>query len=72
MASLKKINPTRMELRRLKKRLSTAVRGHKLLKDKRDEMIRRFIILARENKELRETWRTGCKKRCTILCWRAR
>ena len=44
-----------MELRRLKKRLSTAVRGHKLLKDKRDEMIRRFIILARENKALRES-----------------
>ena len=48
------INPTRMELNRLKKRLKTAVRGHKLLKDKRDEMVRRFVVLVRKNKELRE------------------
>ncbi len=43
-----------MELSRLKQRLSVAVRGHKLLKDKRDEMMRRFIKLIRENKEVRE------------------
>ena len=49
-----RVNPTRMELSRLKKRLAIAVRGHKLLKDKRDEMIRRFIELVRKNKELRE------------------
>lgn len=49
-----RVNPTRMELTRLKKRLVTAKRGHKLLKDKRDEMMRRFIELIRENKELRE------------------
>ena len=49
-----KVNPTRMELTRLKKRLSTAARGHKLLKDKRDEMVRQFVALARANKELRE------------------
>ncbi len=48
------VNPTRMELRRLKTRLKTAVRGHKLLKDKADEMVRRFVILAKENKRLRE------------------
>ena len=48
------INPTRMELRRLKTRLSTAVRGHKLLKDKSDEMIRVFSIKLRENKLLRQ------------------
>ena len=48
------INPTRMELKRLKGRLATAKRGHKLLKDKTDEMIRRFIVFARKNKELRE------------------
>ncbi|MEI7884084.1 MAG: V-type ATP synthase subunit D [Clostridia bacterium] len=48
------VNPTRMELTKLKKRLKTAVRGHKLLKDKRDEMVRRFISIVRENKSLRE------------------
>ncbi len=47
------INPTRMELTRLKRRLATAVRGHKLLKDKRDEMVRRFMLLIRRNMELR-------------------
>lgn len=48
------VNPTRMELKKLKARLSTAVRGHKLLKDKSDEMIRRFTVLLRETKALRE------------------
>ncbi len=48
------VNPTRMELRRLKARLKTAQRGHKLLKDKSDEMIRQFMLLVRENKCLRE------------------
>jgi len=48
------VNPTRMELRRLKDRLKTAVRGHKLLKDKSDEMVRRFMVFIRRNKELRE------------------
>lgn len=48
------VNPTRMELRRLKTRLKTADRGHKLLKDKSDEMIRQFMNYARENKRLRE------------------
>ena len=48
------VNPTRMELRRLKTRLKTAVRGHKLLKDKSDEMIRQFMSYAKQNKALRE------------------
>lgn len=47
------INPTRMELQNLKRRLKTASRGHKLLKDKRDEMVRRFVLLVRENMTLR-------------------
>ncbi|MBQ8685102.1 MAG: V-type ATP synthase subunit D [Clostridia bacterium] len=48
------VNPTRMELKKLKARLSTAVRGHKLLKDKSDEMVRRFTVVLREAKRLRE------------------
>jgi len=46
--------PTRMELSNLKKRKQVAVRGHKMMKDKRDELVRRFIIYARRNKELRD------------------
>ena len=48
------VNPTRMELKKLKARLTTAVRGHKLLKDKSDEMVRRFSLIIRENKRLRD------------------
>lgn len=49
-----RVNPTRMELTRLKRRLVVAVRGHKLLKDKRDEMVRRFMLLIKRNKQLRQ------------------
>ncbi|MDI3535064.1 MAG: V/A-type H+/Na+-transporting ATPase subunit [Thermosediminibacterales bacterium] len=49
-----RVNPTRMELTRLKKRLKVAQRGHKLLKDKQDELIKKFIDLVKKNKELRE------------------
>lgn len=48
------VNPTRMEMRALKGRLKTAVRGHKLLKDKTDETIRRFMEYVRLNKKLRK------------------
>ncbi len=48
------VNPTRMELSQLKTRLTTATRGHKLLKDKQDELMRRFIELIRKNKALRQ------------------
>ncbi len=48
------VNPTRMELTSLKRRLVTAKRGHKLLKDKQDELMRRFVELAKENYSLRK------------------
>ena len=54
-----RVNPTRMELTRLKGKLATAVRGHKLLKDKRDELMRQFLELVRENKALREEVEAG-------------
>ena len=56
------INPTRMELTRLKKKLATAMKGHKLLKDKRDELMRQFLDMVRENKALRERVEEGIKK----------
>lgn len=48
------VNPTRMELSKLKKRLVVASRGHKLLKDKQDELMRQFITLVKYNNELRK------------------
>ena len=48
------VNPTRMELKKLKARLKTAQRGHKLLKDKTDEMVRRFSVIIRETKAMRD------------------
>ena len=55
------VTPTRMELTRLKKKLVTATRGHKLLKDKRDELMRQFLDLVRENMTLREKVEAGVK-----------
>lgn len=51
---LLKVNPNRMELLRLKRRLVVAKRGHKLLKDKRDALIQEFIRLVKENRKIRE------------------
>ena len=48
------VNPTRMELARIKKSLAVATKGHRLLKDKRDELMRQFLNITREAKELRE------------------
>ena len=53
------VNPTRMELTRKKKKLVTAVKGHKLLKDKRDELMRQFLDLVRENMALRQKVEEG-------------
>ncbi len=49
------VNPTRMELTRLKSSLAVARRGHKLLKDKRDELMRQFLEVVKEAKKLRKT-----------------
>lgn len=62
MATKKQVNPTRMELTKQKKKLATAVRGHKLLKDKRDELMRQFLDLVRENRALREKVEQGIAK----------
>ncbi|MEE0859509.1 MAG: V-type ATP synthase subunit D [Acutalibacteraceae bacterium] len=56
------VNPTRMELTRLKKKLVTARRGHKLLKDKRDELMRQFLDLVKLNMELRKKVEAGIEQ----------
>ncbi len=48
-----RVNPTRMEMKRLQTRYATARKGHKLLKDKRDELMKRFLDVVREDKLLR-------------------
>ena len=53
MAELR-VNPTRMELKKVQARYNTARRGHKLLKDKRDELMKKFLEVVRADKELRE------------------
>ena len=57
----KQVNPTRMELTKQKKKLLSATRGHKLLKDKRDELVRQFMDLIKENMDLRLKVEKGLK-----------
>ncbi len=54
MADTYNVNPTRMELKKMKTRYANARRGHKLLKDKRDGLMKQFLETVRQNKELRE------------------
>ena len=54
-------NPTRMELKKIQARYTTARRGHKLLKDKRDGLMKSFLELVREDKELRERVESSLK-----------
>ena len=56
-----RVNPTRMELTKQKKNLLSATRGHKLLKDKRDELVRQFMDLIKENMDLRLKVEKGLK-----------
>ena len=56
------VNPTRQELTRLKGRLKTSIRGHKLLKDKRDELMKQFLDVVRENRAIRAKVEAGLMK----------
>ena len=62
MALMSDVKPTRMELKKTKARLKTAKRGHKLLKDKRDELMRNFLQIVRENKALRQKVEKGLEE----------
>lgn len=67
----KKVIPTRLELTKLKKRLAIAVRGHKLLRDKQDEMARQFMKFIKQNKELRaqvELKISSCMSEVAMAC----
>ena len=72
------VNPTRQELTRLKTRLRTSIRGHKLLKDKRDELMKQFMDVVRENRPCGRGWRrlmrahgsfTVASASCPPRCW---
>ncbi|NLW65236.1 MAG: V-type ATP synthase subunit D [Clostridiales bacterium] len=61
------ITPTRMVLNQQKARLRTASRGHKLLKDKRDELMRQFMDVVRKNRELRSRVEEGLTEAFSAL-----
>ena len=72
MALTSDIKPTRMELKKTKARLKTATRGHKLLKDKRDELMRNFLQIVRENKALRMKVEKGLEEAMASMSSAAR
>ena len=72
MAVMSDIKPTRMELKKTKARLKTATRGHKLLKDKRDELMRNFLQFVRENKALRQKVEKGLEEAMASMSSAAR
>lgn len=63
------VKPTRMELSNLKSRLVLSTRGHKLLKDKQDELMRQFINLIRENNILRDEVEKELTASMRLLSW---
>ena len=72
MAVMSDVKPTRMELKKTKARLKTAKRGHKLLKDKRDELMRNFLQIVRENKALRQKVEKGLEEAMASMSSAAR
>ena len=53
--ALIRVNPTRMEYDKMRKRLRGSQRGYQMLKSKRDDLVKQFVALARKNREMRET-----------------
>lgn len=62
------VNPTRMQLKTLKNRLAVATKGHKLLKDKCDEMIRRYSVMVKQNYTLRKSVENQVKELLSSFC----
>ena len=63
------VNPTRMEMTRLKKRLATSIRGHKLLKDKRDDLMKKFLEPDPQEQGAARTGRAGNQRYATADLW---